>query len=209
MKKQTDLQSTPANAPLPKVLRCLNSKCLNQQLWDLFSSPLETLVTVFADFHCSPSCICFPKMTVHATATSLSFGNQKQQMNFQEDWFLFSSVCDKAFTELVTEACEHFQYKTYFQMFFVSAVDRERICRSILLWPNFYQRQWFHRFQWQQIADSKSLGNLTNDISSVCRRCISWCLVYFCFILPILECYEPTCSINGWTTSHTCFYQRG
>lgn len=58
-------------------------------------------------------------------------------MNFQEDSFLFSSVCDRAFTELAIQAYKHFKYNRYFQMFFIFAVDRERICRSTQLWPNF------------------------------------------------------------------------
>jgi len=59
-------------------------------------------------------------------------------MNFQEDWFLFSSVCDRAFTELAIQAYKQFKYNTYIQMGFVFAVDRERICRRAHLRPNFH-----------------------------------------------------------------------
>lgn len=60
-----------------------------------------------------------------------NLGIRSSNMNFQADWFHFSSVCDKAFTELAIQAYKHFS--TYFHIFFVFAVDRG----SAQLWPNF------------------------------------------------------------------------
>lgn len=46
-------------------------------------------------------------------------------------------LVSKALAELVVQAYKHSKYNMYFQMFFVFAVDRERICRSAQLWSNF------------------------------------------------------------------------